>query len=115
MTKTVKFKNYLRKIKSLFMIHGEFESILVPKNNGKQNPDESYTNNVKISSINVECIFYYTLVCIDDQFSKPFKSYLGRDSAHKFMTNMVVKMMKTLKALQHVRFVIILLLKRMLK
>ena len=37
----VKFKNYERKIKSLFIIYTDFESILVPKNNGKQNPEES--------------------------------------------------------------------------
>ena len=32
----VKFKNYERKIKSLFTIHGDFEIILVPENNGKK-------------------------------------------------------------------------------
>ena len=31
-------KNYERKIKSLFMIYADFESILVPEDNGKQNP-----------------------------------------------------------------------------
>ena len=43
-SKYVKFKNFERKIKSLFMICADFESILVPKDNGKQNPNESYTN-----------------------------------------------------------------------
>ena len=33
----VKFKNYKRKIKLSFMIDDDFED------NGKQNPDESYT------------------------------------------------------------------------
>ena len=27
--------------------------------------------------------------CVDDQFSLPFKSYLGQDVVHKFITNMV--------------------------
>ena len=40
----VKFKNYERKIKLSFMIYGDFAFILVPKNNGKQNPDEPYMN-----------------------------------------------------------------------
>ena len=40
----VKSKNYERKIKSPFMIYADFQSILVPEYNGKQNPDESYTN-----------------------------------------------------------------------
>ena len=39
-----RFKNYKRNIKSLFMIYAELESILVPEDNEKQNPKESYTN-----------------------------------------------------------------------
>ena len=41
--KYVKFKNYKRKIKSPFMIYANFESLLVPEDNGKQNSEESYT------------------------------------------------------------------------
>ena len=37
----VKFKNYERKTKSLCIIYADFESILVSKNNGKQNSEES--------------------------------------------------------------------------
>ena len=40
----VKFKNFERKIKSPFMIYADFESILVPEDNGKQNLKEFYTN-----------------------------------------------------------------------
>ena len=29
------------------MIYVDFENILVPGDNGKQNPEESYTNNIK--------------------------------------------------------------------
>ena len=36
----VKFKNYERTIKSPFMIYEDSESILVPEDNEKQNPDE---------------------------------------------------------------------------
>ena len=36
-----------KKIKSPFMIYADFESILVPEDNGKQNPSESYTNELK--------------------------------------------------------------------
>ena len=42
--KFVKFKNYERKIKSPFIIYADFESILVPENSQKQNPEEHYTN-----------------------------------------------------------------------
>ena len=37
----VKFKNYERKIKSPFIIYADFGSILVPENNGNQNPEET--------------------------------------------------------------------------
>ena len=40
----IRFKNYKRKIKLLFMIYADFESIIVPKDNGKQNPSECYTS-----------------------------------------------------------------------
>ena len=38
--KTVKFKNYMRKIKLPFMINVHFKKILVPEKNGKQNSVE---------------------------------------------------------------------------
>ena len=41
-----KFKNFERKIKPPCMIYADFESILVPEDNGKQNPDESYTKQI---------------------------------------------------------------------
>ena len=53
---TIKLKNYIRNIKSLFMICADFESILVPENNGNQNSDESYTNKYQNY---VGCSFIY--------------------------------------------------------
>ena len=41
----------------------------------KQNPTESYT---KKYQKHVACSHGYTLVCVDYQFSNPFKSYLGK-------------------------------------
>ena len=40
----ITFKNFGRKIKSAFIIYADFESILVQEDNGKQKPNESYTN-----------------------------------------------------------------------
>ena len=40
----VKLKNYERKIKSPFTIYADFESNLMPEDNGKQNPEESCTS-----------------------------------------------------------------------
>ena len=40
----INLKSFKRKIKSRFLIYTDFESILVPESNGKQNPNESCTN-----------------------------------------------------------------------
>ena len=53
---TVKFKSYKRKLKSSFMIYADFESILLPENNGKQNSKKSYTNKYQN---HVGCSFVY--------------------------------------------------------
>ena len=42
------------------MIYADFESVLVPGNNVKQNPNESYTNKYRK---HVPCIYGYKLVC----------------------------------------------------
>ena len=72
-----KSKNYQRKIKSLFKIYAAFESILVPEYNGKQNPKESYTNKYQK---HIACSYGYKLVCVDDEISSPFKTYLDKDA-----------------------------------
>ena len=48
----------------------DFEIFLVPKDNGKQSPNECHTNKYQI---HVACSYGYKLVCVDDKFSKPFK------------------------------------------
>ena len=40
----VKFKIYKRKTKPPFIFYADFESILVPENNGKENPEKPFTN-----------------------------------------------------------------------
>ena len=74
-----KCKNYERKINSSFMIYTNFERILVPENNGKQTPKESYTNKYRK---HIVCSYGYKLVCIDDRFSTSFQTYLGKDAVY---------------------------------
>ena len=68
---SVKLKNFERKIKTPFKIYADFESILVPEDNGKQNPNESYI--IKHQK-HVALSYVYKLICVDDNFSKPLKS-----------------------------------------
>ena len=84
--KYINFINFERKIKSPFMIYADFESILVPEDNGKQNPDETYTNKYQK---HVACSCGYKLVYVDDEFSKPFKSYLGENAVYNFISSMI--------------------------
>lgn len=55
------------------LLHIVFFLTFAPDNNGEQNADESYTNNYQN---HIGCSYVYKLVCIADQFSKPFKSSL---------------------------------------
>ena len=79
----IKFKNFERKIKSPFIIYLD-NGIL--EDNGKQNPNESYTNRYQK---HVACSYGYKLVCVDDKFSKPFKSHLGKDAVYNFISSMI--------------------------
>ena len=81
----VKFKNFERKIKSPFIIYADFESILQPEDNGKQNPNESYTNK---HQKHFACSYGYILVCVDDKVSKNFKWHLGEDSVYNIISSM---------------------------
>ena len=70
----VKFKNFVRKIKSPFMISADFESILATEDNGKQKCEKYYRNKYQK---HIACSYGYELVCADDNFSKLFRTNLG--------------------------------------
>ena len=57
----------------------------MPENNGKKNPEESYTSKCQK---HIACSYVCKLVCVDEKFSKPFKTYLGEDSVYKFINSM---------------------------
>ena len=48
------------------MIYADFESILMPEDNGKRKPDEFYPSKYQK---HVSCSYVYKLVCGDDTFS----------------------------------------------
>ena len=80
----VRFKNYEREIKPPIMIYADFENILVPEDNKKQYPGESYTNKYQK---HVACSYIYKLICVDDNFIKPFKSSLVEDALREKCPN----------------------------
>ena len=103
------------------------------EDNSKKNPNESYT---KKYQKHVACWYCYKLVCVDDKFSKPLKSYLGEDAVYNLISSMIKevnivvlwwkniltknlwwlkKTMKILRTLLNVEFVTMILLIMMLK
>ena len=58
----------------------------MPENNGKKNPEESYTNKYQK---HIACSYVCKLVCVDEKFSKSFKTYLGEDSVYNFINSMI--------------------------
>ena len=56
------------------------------ENNGKQNTEESYTNKYQKHTA---CSYGCKLVCADDKFSKPFKTFLGKDAIYNFINSMI--------------------------
>ena len=68
------------------MIYTDFESVLVPEDNEKQNPDESYTNKYQKY---VVCSNGYKLELTDDKFRKSFKLYLGENLVSNFINHVI--------------------------
>ena len=60
--------------------------MLVPKGNGKQNPNVSFMNTYQK---HIAWNYGYKFVCVDDKFSKSFKSYLGKDEVYNFIDSMI--------------------------
>ena len=54
------------------MVYADFESILVPEDTGKQNPNEPYNSKYQKQ---VVCSYGYKLICVDDKFSKSLKYF----------------------------------------
>ena len=68
--------------------NSDFKTILVPEDNEKQNPDESYRNKFQKY---ITCGYSYKIVCNDYKFSNPFKSYLNQASIFNLINCMVQK------------------------
>ena len=58
----------------------------MPVDNGKQNPEKSYTNKYQK---HIACRYGYKLVCFDGKVGKLFKTYLGEDAVYNLINNMI--------------------------
>ena len=66
----------------------DFKSILVPENNGKRNLCEHIHSSKSYASKyqkHIACSYGCKLVCVDDEFSKPFKTHSGEDFVYNLL------------------------------
>ena len=75
-------------------MYTDFGSILVPEEKGKQNPKEPYTDKYQIY---IPCSYGHKLACVDDKFSKLFKTHLGKDPVYNYINSMMVEITITVK------------------
>ena len=57
----------------------------MPEKHEQQNPKKSFTDNYQKY---IAGSYGYKLVCVDDKFSKPLKTYLGKVVGYNFIDNM---------------------------
>ena len=72
------------------MIYVDFESILVPKDNEKQNPNGSYTNKYQK---HITCSYDYKSVYVDDKFSEPCTSHLHKYDVYNIINSIIEESM----------------------
>ena len=67
-----------------FVIHISFECALVPStdNSYKGSDIEKYQNHIVWS-------YCYKLICLDELYCKPYKTYFGEDAMAKFSNNII--------------------------
>ena len=70
------------------MIYADLESILVPEDNSKENPKDTYL--IKYQK-HVASSYKFILVCVDNKVNKPFKTYLCKDAVHNALNSMIKK------------------------
>ena len=58
----------------------------MPEGKGKQNGKESYKNKYQK---HIPHCYGFKLVCVDDNFNKPFKTYLREGAAYNFINSMI--------------------------
>ena len=58
----------------------------MPQNNGNQNPEKSHTNKYQKD---IACSYGYQLVCVDNKFSKPYKTYFVEDVVYNVINNII--------------------------
>ena len=75
----VHFQNFKRSVKALVLICSDFECVLIPSTCNVH----FVPNNEKYKDY-IVCSYGYKLICVDDQYSKPWKIYFSKDAIDTF-------------------------------
>ena len=84
----LKFNNFHKQQAVPFLIHADFEAIIIEMVQGcKPNDDKSYTEAYQAHE---DCGYEYKVVCCyKDKYSKPIQMYRGENAVYKFMEKML--------------------------
>ena len=78
---SISFKNYFKQLPAPFKIYADFECVLKEvKSNDKNN--DSYAEKYQD---HIPCSFAFKVVCIDNEFSKKFVLYGGKNAVYRFI------------------------------
>ena len=86
---SIKFKNHFKQLAVPFKIYADFQSLLKRVRGSDRNNNTSY---IEKYQKHILCSFAYTVVCIDDKFSKPVIIYKGKDAVNKFIKAILKEM-----------------------
>ena len=76
----VNVQNIKRLTKALLIIDANFEYVLIPS------PDNiNFGPNTKKHQNHIVCSYGYKLLSVDERYSKPYKTYFGKDAIDKFL------------------------------
>ena len=75
---TTEFKNYFKQTPVPFKVYADFGCILDSVESYEGSKTKKYQDHIP-------CSFAYTLVCVDDRFSKPIVIYRGESATYKFI------------------------------
>ena len=76
--RTIEFKNYFKQIPVSFKIYANCEYNLKNVESYESFYSKEYQDHVP-------CSFAYSLICVDDEFTKPIVVFRGENAAYKFI------------------------------
>ena len=80
----INFQSFQRLEKKPFTIYCDYECTLIGSTD-----NISFAPNTKIYKDHIVCSCDFKLVCVDDRYSKPYKTYFGKDAIAKYLNDIV--------------------------